>query len=515
VALFVEYATMSKAAFTLTGENTSDVIEICRRLDGLPLAIELVASRSKLLTPRALLGRLDKALDLSTQASGRPGRQQSLRQAIAWSYDILPPPMQRGFAALSVFAGEVTLEDCEAVLPREVRASYDVLDLVAELQDASLVVVGENPTGDPTVGMLETIRAFAREMLQASGDDAEVRDSHVDHYADLALRLIEEADHGEDASLRHTWPLDNVRIALAWCLSTPEPTARRLEQSVALARVVLLLGNDLGIHTEARTWFEQLLPHVRALDTENTISVILGLAATCRMEGALERSYQLTEQALETPGIDNYPDLHRDALGMSGRVALDMLDLEAAREKLTRGRVLISESDKARIAFWELSMADLESACGDEIGAIPRFRSALALFESLNDEFRALVVRHNLACALRRLGQVPEALAMFRAELEQNLALPAPLHHASFAEDFGACLAMAGHCEYAAQLWGAAETTRRVHDVPRDPGQEAEIGDAYAIARAALADDRWHQAILTGQGASLDDLIREVDGHLD
>jgi predicted ATPase len=160
--LFVQQAAMARPGFTLTAGNAADVAAICGRLDGLPLAIELAASRVRLLAPRALLARLGHSLDLAAADVGQPSRQQTLRNAIAWSYDLLDSDLDGAFRRAGVFAGGCDLDALAAIAAAEPgpETGPDPLQLAAGLLDVSLITVTDGADGEPRVGMLETIREF-------------------------------------------------------------------------------------------------------------------------------------------------------------------------------------------------------------------------------------------------------------------------------------------------------------------------------------------------------------------
>ena len=210
------------AGFTITDGNAADIAAICARLDGLPLAIELAASRAKLLTPKALRGRLGQGLALAAADTGRPQRQQTLRATIAWSYELLSPAMAAVFRRLSVFAGGCDLNALAAVAADGAGAGADPLELAAELQDLSLITVTEGADGEPRVGMLETIQDYALERLAEAGELEETRRRHAAHYAGFAEDAYEQL-HGpvQLAALdRLEAEHDNLRAALTWSLDT-------------------------------------------------------------------------------------------------------------------------------------------------------------------------------------------------------------------------------------------------------------------------------------------------------
>ena len=202
VRLFVDRARAVKSDFALSEANAPAVVEIVRRLDGLPLALELVAARVRVLSPAALSVRLDRSLPLLTGgAQDLPDRQRTLRDTIAWSYDLLRPNEQTLFRRLGVFAGGCTLEAAEAVANLD--APFDVLEGMTALLDASLLQ-SEEQDAEPRYTMLETVREFALERLDASGEEPATRDRHARFFRDLAERA-------------RSWNLRNRRPGAARC----------------------------------------------------------------------------------------------------------------------------------------------------------------------------------------------------------------------------------------------------------------------------------------------------------
>ena len=238
VRLFVERAQARKPAFTLDDANVADVVAICRRLDGLPLAIELAAARVRILTPAALLARLDQRLSILTGgARDLPERQQTLRAAIAWSYDLLVPPERAFFARLGVFAGGCTLEAAEAVCSAAGGLPLDLLDGIDSLVQKSLLRQEEGPGGDPRFTMLETIREFAQERLHELPEADALRQAHADTLLALAENVNRDDFSGEvDLLNRLEADHANFRQAIAYYKSQGAAgLAKRVRLVAALA----------------------------------------------------------------------------------------------------------------------------------------------------------------------------------------------------------------------------------------------------------------------------------------
>ncbi len=257
VALFMHRAQSVRPGFAVDSTNASVVTEICRRLDGLPLAIELAAARTKVLSPAALLLRLDHKLRVLTGGPrDLPDRQRTLRDTIAWSYDLLLPEQQALFRQLAVFAGGFTLEAAEAIAG----SVADVLDGLTDLVDGGLVRQDEQPGGETRFRMLETVREYAQERLESS----EEAESALQRHAEWFLRLVEVANlteyrAGEKAALdRLGQDLDNIRAALGWTLRADAP-ADHIDIALRIAAGMERFFVTRSLVREGRSWVERAL----------------------------------------------------------------------------------------------------------------------------------------------------------------------------------------------------------------------------------------------------------------
>src|SRR5947208_9804776 len=309
VRLFIERAVAVKPDFRATNENAPAIAGICERVDGLPLAIELAAARIKLFSPQALFTRLEKSLSaLGTGSRDLPGRQQTLAGAIAWSYELLDPPLQRLMARFSVFARGAGLEQAEAVCDPADEVGTDVLSGLDELADQSLL--RRMPDFDePRLIMLQTIREFASDRLDESGEADLTRDRHA-----AALTALAEASEGRlfgderKAQLdRLELDHDNFRAALDWCIANA-----RTEQALRLAAALW------------RFW---------------------------QMRGHLREGRARVEAVLRLPGGDKFPEARRHALEAAGGIAYWQADMAAAQVWYDEALVLTrAAGDKRAIA---------------------------------------------------------------------------------------------------------------------------------------------------------------------
>jgi predicted ATPase/class 3 adenylate cyclase len=421
VRLFVQVATMVNPRFQLTPAQLPSVIEICRRLDGIPLAIELAAARSKLLSPRNLLARLDKTMGLSSPDADRPRRHHTLRSAIQWSYDLLPNHLKSLFDSLGVFADGCDLRAVVAVAGPT--ACDDALDEVAVLVDLSLASILDGPDGEPRVHLLQTISEFAVGQLASSGELDEVRLRHARYYLAVARELAPDfnAERQFTAAARVQPEYANFRAALAWCLrSDPEvPCEEAARTGLALVAVLSSFWL-LREPKQARQLLERALELDSGVDSVDRVAALVGLATV--MDEHLDAPRELLLEAL---GVAT----RLDDRGWTSQVMTDLAtwDLRGgqpsiAKESLEQAAALAdSVGDSVRLALAVHVLGEAELKLMDPERAISLFERSREIGRQRGDEAWAVWEEHWVAIAMIEAGRVGEASERLSAIVERVL----------------------------------------------------------------------------------------------
>ena len=406
VALFVARARESRPDFALTSENASPIAEICQRLDGLPLALELAASVLPLLPPAALLARLERHLPLPSRgARDLPERQQTLRNTIAWSYELLGKGEQQMFRRLAVFAGGFTLEAVQAVCVFDAENPSSsgqtdegvVLEQVAQLLGKSLVYAQQGAGAEPRFSMLETIREYASEQLAESSEEAAIQERHARYF----LHLAEEAEPHWSSPQWDQWVerLEredaNLRAALTWCQANTDAGETGLRLGGALTFYWLLRG---AAH-EGRAWLEETL----ARSGRSERSVVRGRA----LQGAGWLAWAEGDYEVASPRAEEALSLAREAQDrpgsgyaewLLGLIRMGQHNSAAARPLLEESRSLLKEQGDVwseAMSLYFLGMAAYFS--GDRPAARAHYEESLRLFQEQGDALYASLVLNVLA----------------------------------------------------------------------------------------------------------------------
>jgi predicted ATPase/DNA-binding SARP family transcriptional activator len=516
VQLFVQQARAVKASFALTDANAADAVLLCRRLDGLPLAVELAAARTKLLSPAALLARVDKALEITAAGSQRPSRQRTLRETIAWSYRLLNPTQQALFSRLGVFVGGADIAAVTAV-SADVLGDADALDFIADLVDASLATVTDDDQGEPRIGMLQTIRAYALDQLQATGHSERARQLHAEHYRRQAELLRSRLHGAQDERLasRRRFELehDNFRQALRWALSTaskPETDRQdRVTLGLEMCENLAELWASGGYYPEARRWFEQAtslvtgnLSLARALSTLAIISLNTGETDRARAAGvqAVTICRRLGDKRHLTKALIRLA-ICEEQIG----------NLPAARQALAEARTLADElGDDEALALALMNLGHIEVTTGHYERALELTLAAQDITVQLADAHKTLLVRVNVIDLLRRLGRLSEARKEAHRIIPSVLSVSEPAVAVLTAEDYAVLLTALGEHSRAVRLFAAAKATRERIGTPRDPLQEATCQEATVQTRAALPPLVWEDERQAGHIMTIEDALTEA-----
>jgi predicted ATPase/DNA-binding XRE family transcriptional regulator len=428
IALFAQRAQAVKPTFSLTPEIAPTIAAICVRLDGLPLAIELAAARIRLLTPAALLARLEQRLTVLTGgAHDLPERQQTMRRAIAWSYDLLDHTEQLLFRRMAVFPGAAGLEVVEAVCNADEAMSADdksVLDLLETLLDNSLITHREDEIGASSFDMLELMRAYALERLVAAGEEVLARGRLLDYL----LQFGEQAEPELTGPQQGEWLArvarqhDNLRGALAWC--SANGASGDAEKGLRLAGAIWRSWDLKGLLSEGRMWLGKLLDRVR--DTTDTQAVmarakaLYGASVLAYRQADFQKAVTLAEEALDLwRRLDDRPGAAA-ALSALGTYATDQGDHVRA------------------LAYFEESLATRQEA-GDDWGnaasklnlgflmrGIAEYRRAAELTEQALMLNRRIEHPAGVALCLSNLGELMITLGEYEravALLEESVAI--------------------------------------------------------------------------------------------
>jgi predicted ATPase len=405
IHFFVERARASHPNFALTKDNASAVAEICHRLDGLPLALELAAARVKLLPPQALLSRLDDRLKLLTGgARDLPSRQQTLRNTLEWSYSLLNEEEKLLYARLSVFVGGFTLEAAEAVCNAEKK--LDILEGLASLVDNSLLRQEEPSEGEPRFGMLETIRAYAIERLAESGEMESLQASHAAYFGDVIHNQVGFRLYTDQALHWLNWlerENDNVRATLRWCLTTPQG----FELAPKLMLDLVWFWFRRGHFIEGRMWAEKALavPEIQAASLPRAWVLMTG-GMMALWKGEQETALAQLQEGLEIEQRLEDEEWIPFAL-MSNAVALINMGRDrAAQPLLVQARSLFKEQN--RIPFLSITtihLGNVELGLGNPEQARVLHEEALAIARSVGDSWLVTFALNNLGEVARTQGQ--------------------------------------------------------------------------------------------------------------
>ncbi|MCC6174426.1 MAG: hypothetical protein IT305_03890 [Chloroflexi bacterium] len=506
VALFVQRATDVRPDFMLTDETAVPVAGICRRVDGLPLALELAAARVKLLSPEAVLTRLERRLPLLTGgARDLPERQRTLRDTIGWSYELLDEAEKRLFRRLAVFVGGSTIEAIEAVRDLDDALGVDVLDGIASLVDNSLVRQIDGPDHESRFTMLETVREFALEQLQSNGEAERARRRHAEcflEFAELARSHL-RGPRGSTWLNRFETEHDNLRAAIDWGLAmtdrssedggddevapgieiaariakacewfwrlrghlrqgkeyTDRLLARAPTGTAAHARALIVAGalaRQMGDHARAVQWTDEAVAAWRSLGDRDRLAEALARAAEMygRMSGALDRAKALLEESqTQSDDVHHRGDLERSLVCLQAGAAWAAGDLDSAGSLFEQSLALGRADGDIHTIQWTLRyLGILARQRGDVEHAGAQYREALTLAREFGDHSCMMYELAGLAYLAVDLDKAERAARLLAAVGRQHevtgSALVAAFGAAGFEESVATVRALLGDADF-------------------------------------------------------------------
>ncbi len=508
VRLFVERARYRLPGFTLDTRNAASVAEICRRLDGMPLAVELAAARVGTLSVAQISVRLERSLKLlESRERTVPERQRTLRAALDWSYALLDDEERELLRRLSVFAGGFTLDAAEAVGAGEEDERNEVLDLLSSLVDKSLVLTGEQD-GEIRYRLLETVRQYGLEKLQGSGEAEQARGRHAGYYLALAEAAEPELKRRQQVIwlARLEREHANLRAAMRWLLEEGE-----VDTAVRLSWALWLFWWYHGHQGEGRRYAEEILESADALPDELLAKAVYVRAAV---------SYGLEDLNLTMRLCEESAALFRRAgdrsglavtLGVQGIAALQKGDAERAQAIFGEGLALFRElGDKWGIVSTLAHLGIIPFSMGDHAQAVRYFDEALKLSQDIGGRIPAAYISlYNLALIARSEGDHERSRELYFEGLELAVEVGDKANVAYCLEGLAGLIGHRGEPGHAARLYGASKAILEAVGAPlyvhaQDRAlYEREIGDL----RSRLGESAWNEAWREGETMSSEQAI--------
>jgi predicted ATPase len=550
VALFVQRAIAAKPDFELNRENASAVLEICARLDGLPLAIELAAARVKVLSLSSLRTRLADRLQLLTGGSrDLPQRQQTLRAAIDWSYDLLSAAEQKLFRRLSVFVGGCTLEGVEAACDTKGDLDLDLLDGMASMVDKSLLQLVEQAKGESRFAMLETIREYAREKLEASLEEASTKRAHAAYCLVLAEEeATDQSDAGGAEWLRRFGlEHDNFRAALEWLTATGDAewglrlgTALfrfwetreylaegrdRLDKLLKLAGAAAptkararalfaagVLAGEQGDYASADSLLGESLDIARQLQDNQGVAVSLNaMAVLTRDRGDVAIAHSLFEESLVVwRELGDLKAVARSLSNLANVVKLEG-DYDRARSLYAECHSIFRGlRDQTGVAWSLNSQGDVARDQGDSAAARTLYEQGLAIFRELGDRWGIAGTLADLGSLAREQRDYPGAHSLYGESIKIFQELEHKRGIARLLECFACSAASQLQAERSLRLAGAAAALRQNIGAPLTPTEQTKLEVILHPARQTLTNTSGATAWLEGWAMPVEEAIDEV-----
>jgi predicted ATPase len=506
VRLFIERARAAKPEFAVNNQNAPAVAEICHRLDGLPLAIELAAARVRLLPPQAILLRLDESLKLLTGgAKDLPTRQQTLRNTIDWSYGLLDGNEQKLFARLGIFVGGATLDAVAALCGAE--DQVEVLEGIGSLVEKSLLRQEEGVGGEPRFAMLRVIRDYALEHLDESAEEEQLRRWYSGYYSSLAERA-ESGLRGPDQEVwleRLDEERENLRATMGWLLET-----RNFEDAILVGWRIWPFWYVRGYSREGLRWMEEALAGGDALSRVGRAKALVLAGIMSIGLADREPSMPLFEEALMLFRREGYEAGAALALLGAGLEAVYIGDAQRSERFFEESVSLLRQTNDD----WSLSLAltflgEVPLSQHDYTRAERYFEEGLELSRQIQNPMGTYNSLYHLALSAQAQEDYDQAAQLYKEALSIVGHMRDRVNEGYCLEGLAACLAGQGSYEHAARLYGAAEAAfsslgTSFHPFGTDPAFHRRSRD---LARSKLGEERWTVALAEGRAMTSEQAV--------
>jgi predicted ATPase/transcriptional regulator with XRE-family HTH domain len=505
LTLFAERARAVRPNFAINTDNVNAISAICKQLDGLPLAIELVAARMRLITPQALLERLHDQFLLSADGMRAvPARQKSLNDAIDWSYELLSEEEQKLFSYLSVFSGGFMLEAAETIFSQTFTETT-VSALLASLFDKSLLQSSVDSSDEARYGMLATIQEFARQRLRETAQEAEIRNGHLAYFLDVAG----QADHALRGPDQLKWlnrvnsMHDNLRVALDWAIETGQT-----EKALQLAQNLWWFWSKRSEFNEARHWLGRVLAISDApLFPELYAQVLTQLAHhTCLQMGAKEAKPSI-EKALMSARANGSQRTLANALMVFGIVLMYENDFDGAESILHESMALFQNvRDPWGRALAIMCLGSSTRKRGDLAAALIHNEGAFTAFRELGDSYFQSVCLYGIGELQTKQGQWEDGLAALRESLTLSRELDSKYEISAALMYLAETAQRLGQPAHAVRLYCAARNVYRSIGAWQQE-DDRKLEEYLAVCRGSLGESAFEAAVEEGRAMTMEQAI--------
>lgn len=505
VHLFQERAIANQRSFRVTEQNAQAVVQICRELDGIPLAIELAAARTKALSVQQIARRLQDRFALLTEGKRAAfSHHQTLRATMDWSYELLSPQERTSLRRVSVFVGGFTLEAAEQVCTGKDLEENTILDRLTHLLEKSLVIF-EDQGGEARYKLLETVRRYGQEKLMEAGERAEWHERHRDFYLKLAEQAELELDGPNQESWFHQLEVEhgNLRAALQWSLEDG-----KAEKALRIAGA---LGHfwDIRDHfTEGLVWLERALEKSVAAPRQLRAKALRAAGVLAWCQGKYEQAKGLQQESLKI--YQEIGDTQGIAMSLNnlGNILYNQGDYEAARDFHRQSLVIRrGVEDKHGIAVSLNNLGNVALDQSDYQGARRLYRQSLAIRREIGDQHGIAVSLHNLGMVLQNQGDYERARRLYEESLEITRAIGDKKMIAHSISQLAGIVRAEGQLKRAAQLLGAVAALLERLGAVLDGSERSHYEQNVLILRNELGEKAFQKAFAEGRASTTEQAI--------